>query len=91
MIVVLIQKTVNTQTTFTTCDIETFSFICLYVFVARRFAVLSGNSINAVATLAAAVAAVVQCNFDSIGSFHLYLIGDFMGSLLGTWFYNNIL
>ena len=91
MIVVLIQKTVNTYTTFTTSDIETFSFICVYVFIGRRFAILSGNSINFVATFAAAVAAVIQCNFDSIGSLYLYLIGDFIGSCLGTWFYNNIL
>ena len=63
MLVVMLQKIANTQTTFTTSDIQTFSFVVVFVYVARRYAVLSGNSINAVATLAGAAAAVLQCNF----------------------------
>lgn len=91
MLVVLLQKIANTQTTFTTSDIETYSFVVVFVYIARRFAILSGNSINPVATFAFVCAAVVKCDFQYLQNFYLYLIGDFLGSCCGTWFFNHML
>jgi len=61
MLVVLLQKIANSQTTFTTSDIETYSFVVVFVYIARKYAVLSGNSINPVATFAGVCALVFQC------------------------------
>lgn len=35
----------------------------MFVYVARRFAILSGNNINPVGAFAGACAAILQCNF----------------------------
>lgn len=91
MLVVTLQKIVNSQTTFTTSDIETYCFIVPFVYVGRRFAVLSGNSINMVATFACACAAVLQCSFGHFWHYYLYFLGDLMGSILGSYFYNWVL
>jgi glycerol uptake facilitator-like aquaporin len=88
MLSFFLQRVCNSQTTFTTSDIETYSFVVVFVYVARRFAVTSGNSINPVATLAAACAAVVQCAFGPLRYFYLFVIGDLLGSIAGSLFYN---
>jgi glycerol uptake facilitator-like aquaporin len=87
----MLQKICNSQTTFTTSDIETYSFVVVFVFIARRFAVLSGNSINPVAALAAACAAVIQCAFGPLKYSYLWLIGDLLGSIAGSLFFNYVL
>lgn len=86
----LLQKVCNTQTTWTTSDAEMQGFVIVYVFVARRFAILSGNSINPVTALAAASAAILQCDYSAINCIHLYLIGDYCGSIAGSLFYNHL-
>lgn len=91
MLVVLLQKISNSLTTFTTSDISTYSFVVVFVYIARRFAASSGNSINPVANLAGVCAAIFHCNFAGLKCFHLFLLGDFLGSCLGVLFYNRIL
>lgn len=90
MLTLLLQKVCNSQTTFTTSDIETYSFVVAFVYVARRYAILSGNSINPVTTLAAACSAIFQCEFGPFKYAYLYVIGDFLGCVAGSTFYNAI-
>jgi glycerol uptake facilitator-like aquaporin len=65
-----------------------YGFVVVFVYVARKFAVCSGNNINPVANLACVIAAVFQCNFRAVLAFTLYLLGDFLGSCLGVVFFN---
>jgi glycerol uptake facilitator-like aquaporin len=88
MLSFFLQKICNSQTTFTTSDIETYCFTVVFVYLGRRFAVTSGNSINPVATLAAACAALIQCTFGPVQYFYLFFIGDLLGSMAGSFFYN---
>lgn len=69
-------------------DIQKYSFIIAFVFVARKSAYVSAFAINPAITIATVIMAILTCQYVYLKICHLYLIGDFAGAILGTLFYN---
>lgn len=68
---------------------QKYFFIIAYVFVARKTAFVSSFAINPAITMATVVLDIVTCHFKYQRICWTYLAGDFLGAVLGTWFYNN--
>lgn len=61
------------------------------VYIGRRYAPTSGTALNAWITLSRAIIGVFYCNFEGLKYFYLWAIGDVIGCLLATWFYNRVM
>lgn len=67
-----------------------FFFIAIFVYVGRRFAVMSGNQVNFALTIAQASIGIFECNFKGFQYLIVWLIGDIVGVLLATGLYNHV-
>lgn len=84
------QLTANAETSFVQTPAQKYCFIIAFVFVARKAAHISAFAINPAITLATAAMGVLMCQFEYLGISWVYLLGDFLGALLGTLAYNNL-
>lgn len=58
------------------------------MFLARKSAYVSSFAINPAITMAAVVMDIVTCRYSYLHICGVYLAGDFLGAILGTYLYN---
>lgn len=67
-----------------------YVFIAIFVYIGRKFAVMSGNQINFALTVSQAFVGFYTCNFKGFLYLFVWLIGDIFGVILATALYNKI-
>lgn len=68
-----------------------YFYIAVFVYIGRRFAVVSGNQINFALTLSQAFVGIPECDFQGFRYLFIWLIGDALGVYIGAQFYNLLL
>lgn len=61
------------------------------VYIGRKYAPSSGTALNAAITLSRAVLGIWYNDWEGLKYYGLWLIGDVLGCLLATYFYNYLL
>lgn len=61
------------------------------VYIGRKYAPTSGTALNAAITLARAVLGIYYNDWEGVRYYFLWLIGDIIGCLIATLFYNYLL
>lgn len=87
----LVLQVVGPNTIYTTKKFSRYIYIALQVYIGRRYAPTSGTALNACITLSRAVIGIWYADWEGLRYFLLWLIGDIIGCLLATFFYNEIL
>ncbi len=67
-----------------------YFFIAVFVYIGRRFAIISGNQINLALTISQAFIGFPLCDFKGFKYLYIWLIGDIAGVILATALYNGI-
>ena len=78
----------NPNTTFIENELSAFMFIGTFVYIGRRFAPTSGCSINIAVILSSAILLATKGDYDSLKYCPLWVIGDIIGAIIGTAFYD---
>lgn len=61
------------------------------VYIGRRYAPTSGTALNAWITLSRALIGIFHCDFEGLKYYFWWVLGDVIGCLLATWFYNLVM
>lgn len=78
----------NPNTTFIENELSGYAFITIFVFIGRRFAFSPVSTINFCHTLAIGVLNATRGENDGFSYIWLWLLGDLLGFVLGTLFYD---
>jgi glycerol uptake facilitator-like aquaporin len=68
-----------------------YCFIAVFIYIGRKFAVMSGNQINLALTLSQAFVGFSNCDFMGFKYFIVWVIGDVVGVVFATTLYNYVL
>jgi glycerol uptake facilitator-like aquaporin len=67
-----------------------YCLIAVFIYIGRKFAVMSGNQINLALTLSRAVMGFSNCDYQGFKYFGVWVIGDVLGVILATALYNYV-
>jgi glycerol uptake facilitator-like aquaporin len=67
-----------------------YVLIAVFIYIGRKFAIMSGNQINLALTLSQAFVGFSNCDFMGFKFYVVWIIGDVIGVLLATSLYNYV-
>lgn len=80
----------NPNTTFIENELTGYLSIAIFYHIARSFAPSAGLAINPAATLALSIQYASRGNWTTLSNCWAWLIGDLIGCILATYFYEKI-
>lgn len=86
----LVLQVVGPNTGYTTNRLSKFLYIAFMIYIGRRFAVTSYTALNAWITLSRAIIGIWKNDWEGLKYYLLWLIGDIIGCVIATYFYNLI-
>lgn len=91
ILILLVLQVVGPNTIYTTKKLSRYMYIAFQVYIGRRYTPTSGTALNACITLSRAIMGIWYADWDGLKYYGLWIIGDIIGCLLATWFYNEVL
>ena len=89
VLVFFILQVSNPNTTFIENELSGFGGIVIFIYIAREYAVKSGNEINAALLLAVNFLSGTKGDWSGFTWIWLWIIGDILGAIFATKVYDN--